>query len=97
MQSSTLAAASRRSPGFGGRSRPTAIFRLTYFDLAAALAQLGRSDEAHSAAKAGLALNTAFTIARVRAAWTPVSDHPTFLAQLEQIFEGMRKAGLPEQ
>ena len=24
-------------------------------------------------------------------------DHPTFLAELERIFEGMRKAGLPEE
>jgi hypothetical protein len=66
--------------------------------LAAALAQLGRTDEAHSAAEAGLALNPAFTIARARAAWTAISDDPTFLAQLrDEIFEGLRKAGLPEQ
>ena len=33
-----------------------------YFVLGAALAQLGRLDEAHSAVKAGLALNPAFAI-----------------------------------
>ena len=38
-----------------------------YFLLAAALAQLGRLDEAHSAVKAGLALNPTFTISRARA------------------------------
>jgi hypothetical protein len=59
--------------------------------------QLGRVDEAHSPVKAGLALNPAFTIARARAAWTAVSDDPTFLAQLrDEVFEGMRKAGVPE-
>ena len=41
-----------------------------HFTLAAALAQLGRLDEAHSAVNAGLALNPAFTIARARAALT---------------------------
>ena len=72
-------------------------YPLAYFQLAAALAQLGRLDEARSAVKAGLALNPAFTISRARAAWTAQSDDPTYLAQLEPIFEGMRKAGVPEQ
>jgi TolB-like protein/class 3 adenylate cyclase len=67
-----------------------------YFSLAAALAQLGRLDEARSAAKAGLALDPAFAISRARAASTAISDDPTYLAQLEPIFEGMRKAGVPE-
>ena len=68
-----------------------------YFMLAAALAQLGRLDEARSAVKAGLALNPTFAISRARAAWTARSDDPTYLAQLEPILEGMRKAGVPEQ
>ena len=38
-----------------------------HFELAAALAQLGRLDEARSAVKAGLALNPTFTISRARA------------------------------
>jgi tetratricopeptide (TPR) repeat protein len=67
-----------------------------YFNLAAALAQLGRLDEARSAVKAGLALNPTFSISRARAAWTPMSDDPTYLAQLEPVFEGLRKAGVPE-
>ena len=74
------------------RNYPIAIFHL-----AAALAQLGRLDEAHSAVKAGLALNPTFTISRARAAWTARSDDPTYLAQLEPILDGMRKAGVPEQ
>jgi TolB-like protein/class 3 adenylate cyclase len=64
-----------------------------YFNLAAALALLGRLGEAHSAVRAGLALNTAFSISRARAARTARSDNPTYLAQLERILEGMRKAG----
>ena len=67
------------------------------FNLAAALAQLDRLDEAHAAVKAGLALNPTHTVSRARAAWTARSDDPTFLAKAEQIFEGMRKAGVPEQ
>jgi tetratricopeptide (TPR) repeat protein len=68
-----------------------------YFNLAAALAQLGRLDEAHSAVRAGLALNPAYNVARRLAFWTAMSDDPTYLAQLEPIFEGMRKAGVPDQ
>ena len=68
-----------------------------YFVLAAALAQIGRLDEARSAVKAGLALNPTFAISRARAAWTARSDDPTYLAQLEPILEGLRKAGVPEQ
>ena len=72
-------------------------YPVTYFWLAAALAQLGRLDEAHSAVKAGLALNPTFAISRARAARTARSDDPTYLAQLVPILEGMRTAGLPEQ
>jgi len=72
-------------------------YPLPHFELAAALAQLGRIDEARSCAKAGLALNPDFTIARIRAAWASFSDDPTYVAEHERIFEGMRKAGLPEQ
>ena len=68
-----------------------------YFHLASALAQLGRTDEANSAVKAGLALNPTFAVPRARALWTARSDDPTYLAQLEPIFEGLRKAGVPEQ
>ena len=66
------------------------------FQLAIALARLGRLDEARSAVKAGLALNPAFSISRARATWTTVSDDPTYLAQFETILEGMRLAGVPE-
>ena len=72
-------------------------FPHAYFWLAAALAQLGRLDEARSAVKAGLALNPTYTISRASALWTAMSDDPTYLAELEPIFEGMHKAGLPER
>jgi TolB-like protein/class 3 adenylate cyclase len=68
-----------------------------YLNLAAALAQLGRLDEAHSAVRAGLALNPAYNVARRLAFWTAMSDNPRYLAQLEPIFDGMRKAGVPEE
>jgi TolB-like protein/class 3 adenylate cyclase len=67
------------------------------FLLAAALARLGRLDEAHSAIKTGRTLNPLFSVSRARAAWTTRSDDPTYLAQLEPILDGLRKAGLPEQ
>jgi TolB-like protein/class 3 adenylate cyclase len=72
-------------------------YPLSVFHLAAALAQLDRLDEAQAAVKAGLALNPTFTISRVRASRTARTDDPTCLAQLECIFEGLRKAGVPEQ
>jgi hypothetical protein len=65
--------------------------------LGAALAQLGRLGEARSAVKAGLALNPAFTVSRAHASWTAMSDDPTYLAQLEPIVDGLRKACLPEE
>jgi tetratricopeptide (TPR) repeat protein len=68
-----------------------------HFALAAALAQLGRLEEAHSAVKTGLALDPAFAISRFRSNLAARSDNPTFLAQLEPILEGMRMAGIPEQ
>jgi hypothetical protein len=64
--------------------------------LAAALAELGRLDEARLAVKGGLTLNSTFAISRARAAWTAIINNLD-LAQLEPIFEGMRKAGVPER
>ena len=71
-------------------------FPHTHFHLASALAHLDRLDQAHSALKAGLALNPTYAISRDRAIWTSVSDHPTFLARLELLLDGLRKAGAPE-
>ena len=65
-----------------------------HFYLAAALAHLGRLDEAKASLTAGLAINPAYTISGFRAG--SFSDNPTFLAQRERVYEGLRKAGVPE-
>jgi len=70
-------------------------YPLAYFRLAAALAQLGRFDEARSAGKAGVALNPTFAISHARTLWAARSNDPTYLAQLEPILDGLRMAGLP--
>ena len=67
-----------------------------YFQLALALAQLGRLDEARSSVNAGIAINPSFTVTRARVDWTALSDDPTYRAQLEPLFESMRIAGVPE-
>jgi TolB-like protein/class 3 adenylate cyclase len=67
-----------------------------YFAMSAALAQLGRLDEARSAINAGLALNPTFAVSRFRANLAARCEDQRFLAQLEPVFEGMRKAGVPE-
>ena len=67
------------------------------FVLGAALAQLGRLDEARSAVKAGLALNPSFTISGYRANFTSMTNDPTAVAQMEPVLEAMRMAGVPEQ
>jgi TolB-like protein len=72
-------------------------FPYIYFVLGAALAQLGRLDEARSETKAGLALIPTFSVTRFRATWAAMSDDPTYLSQLEPILEGMRMAGVPEE
>jgi TolB-like protein len=66
----------------------------THFHLAAALALLGRLDEARAAAQAGLTLDPAFTIRRFQRQLS--SDNPTYLAKRERVYEGMRLAAVPE-
>ena len=68
-----------------------------HFHLAAALARLGRLEEARSAVKSGLMLNPSFTVSRARINWTAMSDDPAHPQQLAPIFDGLRAAGLPEQ
>ncbi|WP_394566247.1 hypothetical protein [Bradyrhizobium sp. 31Argb] len=70
-------------------------YPLVHFLLGAALALLGSLDHARAAAKAGLRLVPSFTIRIYRdGAYT---DNPTYLAQRERIYEGMRLAGVPEE
>jgi TolB-like protein/Flp pilus assembly protein TadD len=68
-----------------------------YFQLAVALAQLGRLDEAHSSVTAGIAIHPTFSLSRAHADWTALSDDPTYLGQLGPVLEGLRMAGIPEQ
>jgi tetratricopeptide (TPR) repeat protein len=68
---------------------------LAHFYFAAALGRLGRLEEAREAARAGLELNPGFTIARMRS--LAASDHPVYLAGRERVYDGLRKAGLPEE
>jgi TolB-like protein/class 3 adenylate cyclase len=69
-------------------------FHPAHFYLAAALAALGRLDEARGAAKEGLSIDPTFTIRRYRA--DAPSDNPVFLAGRQRIYEMMRKVGVPE-
>ena len=66
----------------------------TRFFLAATLGLLAWFDEARAAAQAGLALDPVFTIARFRSGAS--SDNSVYLRQCERIYDGMRKAGMPE-
>ncbi|MBV9286974.1 MAG: adenylate/guanylate cyclase domain-containing protein [Hyphomicrobiales bacterium] len=69
-------------------------YPLNYFYNGAALALLGRQDEAEAEIKAGLAITPNFTLARFRAG--PESDNPIYLKQRERVAGGMRQAGAPE-
>ena len=95
-RSSNSAVGSKRSRGFDGRSTATEIFPKCISSWRPP-SRIFVVDEAHSAVEAGFALNPAFTVSRARTLWTAMSDDPTYLAQLEPIFEGLRKAGVPEQ
>jgi TolB-like protein/class 3 adenylate cyclase/Flp pilus assembly protein TadD len=69
-------------------------FPLAHFFLAAALANLGKLDEARAETQAGLALNPNFSVHGFRVG--AESNNPIFLTQRERLLEGMRKAGVPE-
>jgi tetratricopeptide (TPR) repeat protein len=70
-------------------------FPAAHILLAAALSQLGQVEEARAEARAGLVLDPTFTIRRFQD--RDVSDNPIFLKQCQNIYEGMRRAGVPEQ
>jgi hypothetical protein len=67
-----------------------------HFLLAAALTRLGRAEEAQAEVKAGLAFDPTATISLFRNRESP-NDNPIFLKQRHNIYDGMRKAGLPEE
>jgi|HubBroStandDraft_5_1064220.scaffolds.fasta_scaffold11402_3 TolB-like protein/class 3 adenylate cyclase/Flp pilus assembly protein TadD len=69
-------------------------YPLSHFYMAAALAHLGRPDEARAEVRAGHALAPGYSIARFLS--MAESDNPIYLKQRERILEGLRKAGVPE-
>ncbi len=69
---------------------------ITLFWLAAALANLGRQDDATATVDAALALDPSVTVGRLQRMLTGMSDNPTFQAQISRVLEGLRKAGFPE-
>ena len=69
---------------------------LSHVFLAAALAVLGRLDEARAAARAALTLNPQLTIARFKVFFAQFSENQINLAGRDRIIEGVRKAGVPE-
>ena len=69
-------------------------YHIAHILCAAALALLGKIDEAHDAIRAGLALDPTFTIRRLKIVW--YSDDPTFLVGGKRVAKGMRLAGVPE-
>jgi TolB-like protein len=68
---------------------------LSQFILAAGLAQAGLLAEAAEVGDAARRLAPNFTIARFRSQL--VSNNPTYVAQRERIYEGLRAAGVPEE
>lgn len=70
-------------------------FSIAHFILAATLALMGRDAEAAEACAAGLRLDLNFSVAKFRS--NTRSDNPVYLAGRERIYEGLRKAGVPEQ
>jgi len=71
-------------------------FSVAHFHLAAALARLGKLDEACAAVNAGLALDPCFTIRRYRDFTYATGDSSPSRAGRERVAEGMRMAGVPE-
>ena len=69
---------------------------LSHVFLAAALAVLGRPDEARAAARAALTLNPQLTIARFEVFFAQFSENQINLAGRDRIIEGVRKAGVPD-
>jgi tetratricopeptide (TPR) repeat protein len=70
-------------------------FSIAHFFLAATLALMGRDAEAAEASAAGLRLDPNFSVAKFRSGAR--SDNPIYLEQRERIYEGMCKAGVPEE
>lgn len=79
------------------RSLAVKPFWIAYADIAAASARTGREGEAHEAVAALRKMMPDYTVERWLADGKGWSDNPVFLAEFQQIAEGLRKAGLPER
>jgi TolB-like protein/class 3 adenylate cyclase len=66
-----------------------------YLYLAAALALAGRANEAAEACATWRRSHPNFTLAKFRAETR--GDNPIYLAQRERVYEGLRRAGMPEE
>jgi TolB-like protein len=71
------------------------IAPFVHFYLAAALAHLGRIEDARTSVLAGLALDPNFSLVQYHA--SSPTDHPTCLVQRARVADGLRKAGLPQK
>ena len=95
-QASSWQATTMRWQGIDGRSKPTGIIRTLIFrsppPLRISVEVMRRAPQSRLASR----LTRPTSLSHARATRTARSDDPTYLAQLEPIFEGMRKAGLPE-
>jgi adenylate cyclase len=71
----------------------------TYVLLASAYALTGHEAEAHDELKRYLSLSRtkSTTIAQLRKQQLSLADNPKWLAYNERLFEGLRKAGMPEE
>ena len=86
----------RRSRGCGGQLTRTRTTQCLTSVSQSALARLERLEEARAAAQVGLSLDPHFTIA-VIAPFSLASDNPVWLVEREREYEGLRKAGVPEE
>ncbi|WP_170181864.1 winged helix-turn-helix domain-containing tetratricopeptide repeat protein [Phreatobacter stygius] len=78
----------RRSAALNAQDQFTQLF------LASALARIGREAEARAAVANLLQLAPGFSLSRFRS--LEPSDAPAFLAQRERVYDGLRRAGLPD-
>jgi adenylate cyclase len=79
---------------------PSSAGAFSYSLLASALAQTGHTSEAHEALQQYLAYpggTPGATIAKVRAFQMSAADNSAWIVYNERLFEGLRKAGMPEE
>jgi tetratricopeptide (TPR) repeat protein len=73
--------------------------KFTQLLLASALALTGHEAEAHAALQRYLALAgvNSTTIAQLRAGQLAIADNPVWVEYNKRLFDGLRKAGMPDQ